>query len=585
MSDRIRVLMVEDNPGDADLVVERLPKDGPAGFEVSCVPRLAMAFERLTADRPDILLVDLGLPDSTGLDTVRAVRDAAPHLPLVVITGNGDEEMGMAAMKEGAQDYVVKGTVSDALLPRVLRYAVERNRNARRLRESEERELEVLEHGGVGVTYWDLAGRLLLMNRRAIYDLGGSDLREFLGRSLAEIVGDEAGRQYLERIREAAVSPVSREYEFYADMPIGPRWYSSVFTRSLDAAGNVVGVHAYAYDITERKLMEKSLRLTKFSVDNADDFVYWLGPEGLLEDVSVALCRSLGYAREELLTMSIFDLDPTLTRKDYSIHWDESKDLGSCTFESEHLTKDGVIIPVESTMNYLEFDGEEFVCTFTRDITRRQLAAEELREGAARLARLVQGTVQALSSLAEQRDPYTAGHQQRVAALCCAVGAQMGFAPEDLEGLRTAALLHDIGKVAVPIEILSKPGALSPHEMEIVRTHPEVAYQILKDIEFPWPVAQIIRQHHERMDGSGYPWGIADENILLEARILAVADVVEAISSHRPYRAALGLETALAEVSASRGLYDGRVVRACATVLEDPGILLEGRLAEWALSR
>jgi len=264
MSDRIRVLMVEDNPGDADLVVERLPKDGPAGFEVSCVPRLAMAFERLTADRPDILLVDLGLPDSTGLDTVRAVRDAAPHLPLVVITGNGDEEMGMAAMKEGAQDYVVKGTVSDALLPRVLRYAVERNRNARRLRESEERELEVLEHGGVGVTYWDLAGRLLLMNRRAIYDLGGSDLREFLGRSLAEIVGDEAGRQYLERIREAAVSPVSREYEFYADMPIGPRWYSSVFTRSLDAAGNVVGVHAYAYDITERKLMEKSLRLTKF---------------------------------------------------------------------------------------------------------------------------------------------------------------------------------------------------------------------------------------------------------------------------------------------------------------------------------
>ncbi len=568
MSDRISVLMVEDNPGDADLVIERLPKDGPTGFELSCVPRLAMAFERLTADRPDILLVDLGLPDSTGLDTVRAVRNAAPHLPLVVITGNGDEEMGMAAMKEGAQDYVVKGTASDALLPRVLRYAVERNQNARKLRESEQRELEVLEHGGVGVTYWDLDGRLLLMNRRAMRDLRGSNLREFLGKSLAEIFGDEVGRQYLERIREAAVSPTPLEFEIHADMPIGPRWYSSVFTRSLDDAGKVVGVHAYAYDITERKLMEKSLRLTKFSVDMAEDCVYWLDLEGRFGDVSDSLCQRLGYAREDLLSMTIFDIDPNLTRKDYACYWYESKYRGSFTFESEHLTKNGVTIPVESTINYLEFDGQEFGCAFTRDITQRQLAAEEIKESSARLVRLVQGTVQALSSLAEQRDPYTAGHQQRVASLCCAVGAQMGFAPEDLEGLRTAALLHDIGKVAVPIEILSKPGALSPHEMEIVRTHPEVGYQILKDIDFPWPVAQITRQHHERMDGSGYPYGTAGENILLEARILAVVDVVEAISSHRPYRAALGLDTALAEVSAQRGLFDRRVVEACFKVFE-----------------
>ncbi|MCX7843973.1 MAG: HD-GYP domain-containing protein [Candidatus Bipolaricaulota bacterium] len=166
------------------------------------------------------------------------------------------------------------------------------------------------------------------------------------------------------------------------------------------------------------------------------------------------------------------------------------------------------------------------------------------------------------------REPYTAGHQRRVAELACAIAQELGLSAERIQGLRVAALLHDVGKALfVPIEILSKPGKLTDLEMALIREHPRAGYEILRRVEFPWPVAEIVHQHHERLDGSGYPRGLKGEAILLEARILAVADVVEAMSSHRPYRPALGVEAALAEIREKAGkLYDPKVVEACLRV-------------------
>jgi putative nucleotidyltransferase with HDIG domain len=200
--------------------------------------------------------------------------------------------------------------------------------------------------------------------------------------------------------------------------------------------------------------------------------------------------------------------------------------------------------------------------------TRR--AEDQLQNTLERLERALEGTVQAMSLTIEMRDLYAAGHQRRVASLAVAIAEELHLPSEKIEGLRLAAIIHDIGKIAMPAELLTKPSRLSRNEFQLVRDHPRIGFEILKNIEFPWPVAHIILQHHERMDGTGYPEGLLGDAILIEARILAVADVVEALSSHRPYRPAIGIEKALEEIRRGRGIrYDMRVADACMKLFKD----------------
>lgn len=197
----------------------------------------------------------------------------------------------------------------------------------------------------------------------------------------------------------------------------------------------------------------------------------------------------------------------------------------------------------------------------------------ERDSGAANLRRALEQAIAAIALTLEKRDPYTAGHQQRVAEIAAAIAAEMGLPPEQIEGLRFGALIHDIGKIAVPAEILSRPGRLSELEFGLIKAHSEAGHDILKDIPFPWPVAQMVHQHHERLDGSGYPLGLKGEEIMLEARILAVADVVEAMAAHRPYRAALGMEAALKELERGRcALYDPDAVDASLRIYREKGL-------------
>lgn len=204
-----------------------------------------------------------------------------------------------------------------------------------------------------------------------------------------------------------------------------------------------------------------------------------------------------------------------------------------------------------------------------RNVALRKQAEADLHRSMAELRATFRQTVRALASMAEKRDPYTAGHQQRVARLAWAIGKGLGLSDDALEGIEMAGTLHDVGKVYVPAEILSKPARLSHLEMAIMKGHPEVGFEILREVNFPWPVARAVLEHHERLDGSGYPGGLHGPDICLEARILAVADVVEAMSSHRPYRAAVGLPLALEEIRSGRGrIYDAGVVDACLAALE-----------------
>jgi putative nucleotidyltransferase with HDIG domain len=205
-----------------------------------------------------------------------------------------------------------------------------------------------------------------------------------------------------------------------------------------------------------------------------------------------------------------------------------------------------------------------------QDIARRENAEAEVQSSLNKLRSAMGGVVQAMALTVERRDPYTAGHQRRVSDLARGVAAEMALTAHQIDGIRMAGLIHDLGKICVPAEILSKPGQLTEIEHTLIKDHPQVGYEILKEIEFPWPVAQIVLQHHERIDGSGYPVGLSGDDIIIEAKTLAVADVVEAMASHRPYRPTLGRDMALGEISQNRGvLYDPDVVDACMKLLQE----------------
>jgi HD-GYP domain-containing protein (c-di-GMP phosphodiesterase class II) len=206
------------------------------------------------------------------------------------------------------------------------------------------------------------------------------------------------------------------------------------------------------------------------------------------------------------------------------------------------------------------------------DVTDQVNAQEEVRRQAEQLRRTVEGAVLAMSHVVEMRDPYTAGHERRVAELATVIGRDLGLDDAELDGLRLGSLIHDIGKISVPAEILAKPGRLSTVEFNLIKQHSRAGYDILSVIDFGRPVAEMVLQHHERLDGSGYPQGLVAEELLVETRILAVADVVEAMSSHRPYRAALGRDAALAEIRDGAGTrYDAEVVASCERMMVDEG--------------
>jgi HD-GYP domain-containing protein (c-di-GMP phosphodiesterase class II) len=201
--------------------------------------------------------------------------------------------------------------------------------------------------------------------------------------------------------------------------------------------------------------------------------------------------------------------------------------------------------------------------------TEHNQSAERLRSG-------MESTIEALAGTLELRDAYTAGHQRRVAGLAAAIARDMGFSDEDIHGIHLAGTVHDLGKIQVPAEILTKPTKLTKLEFELVKTHAQAGYDLLKDIDFPWPIAQMVYQHHERLDGSGYPRGLRSDDTLIGAKILAVADTIEAMSSHRPYRAGLGIEVALAEIMKNRDtLYDPAVADACVKLFHEKGFAFE----------
>ena len=246
------------------------------------------------------------------------------------------------------------------------------------------------------------------------------------------------------------------------------------------------------------------------------------------------------------------------------------------TAELEIISKDGDLRMVEMRMVETEWEENSAYLASLRDITDRKHMEVELQLSLSKIKKSMEGTIQVVSKMVEKKDPYTAVHQQRVADLARAIAEEMGLPKERLEGIYMSGIIHDLGKISVPTEILSKPGKITKFEFELIKNHAQEGYNILENIEFPWPIAQIVLQHHEKIDGSGYPLGLSGEDILLEARIICVADVVEAMASHRPYRPSLGIDVALKEISQKRGVFfDPEIADVCLKLFNEKGFQLD----------
>jgi PAS domain S-box-containing protein/putative nucleotidyltransferase with HDIG domain len=367
---------------------------------------------------------------------------------------------------------------------------------------------------------------------------------------------------------KAGENPPGFEIRWISDG--GTTLYLQFNTRPIPGlAGHILGVIRDVTDLRRNKEALQEVSSMNISlIENANDAMV-IVQDGLIKFANPFLLKASGYSAEEILEkpfqsfVAESDLDRVMDLNRRRVAG-ESAEL---SYQVILVGKGSKRLAVETNVGRITYGGRPAFFAVLHDVTRYKQVQEELVATLVKLRSALGATTQAITMILERRDPYTAGHQRRVADLGRAIATELGLSMERIDSVRMAGLLHDLGKISVPSEILSKPTTLTEAEFSLMKTHPRVAFDILKTIAFPWPIARIILEHHERLDGSGYPQGLRDEHILIEARILAVADVVEAMISHRPYRPARTLDEALTEISRMKGiLYDPDVVDACIRV-------------------
>ena len=443
-----------------------------------------------------------------------------------------------------------------------------RKRVEQALRESGERLRAMFEGALDGILVADVETHKFLAGNPEICRMLGCTLDGIARMGIPEMQREQDLARTLEQFERL----VRGEIQLAADIPV-MRKDGSVFYADIKAArirlGGRDAMLGIFRDITERKRGERAL------VDSEQRF------RSLVEQSLVGIYISDGYRivytnprAEEILGYEpgalvgvslkalIADEDRPAVEREFRRLLSGEAPVVKLEFRGRR--KDGSEVTIGAQGLQARVDDRPAIVGVLQDISEKKRAEEEIQRYVAQLENAFMSTVRVVTTLGEMRDPYTAGHQRRVGEIAFAMAVELGFDPRRQEGLRVAGYLHDVGKIRVPSEILSKPGKLSIVEFQLVQGHAQASYDVLKEVEFPWPVAEVALQHHERMDGSGYPQGLKGEAILLDARIMAVADVIEAMSSHRPYRVGLGIEAALSEIERGRGrLYDAEVADAC----------------------
>ncbi|MDP2784335.1 MAG: HD domain-containing protein [Sulfurimicrobium sp.] len=625
MPETLRILLLEDSSADAELN-EHVLRKARLDFTSLRVDDMDAFIAALAEFRPDIILADYHLPGFDGLQALAVARGKTPDTPFIFVTGAMGEELAVDSIKHGATDYIIKDRL--ARLPAAIqrareekKYSAQRREDERALRELVEFQKIFLQSIPIPVFFKDVQGRYVDCNR-AYEEAVGKNRSEIIGKSVFDYAEPETAQKHHDMESSLYQQPGSMVQEWAVHKPSGETrklmLYKVAFPRADGSVGGLIGA---AVDVTEIKQAEERIRhlnrtLRTISACN-EDLVRARNEEDLLNTI----CRDIVMIGGHLLAWVAYpsdeepgatpmahfgdentfqlhnelDLDPdhariclalTAQRERRTVSCNRMMATPECSLPRLHalgveavlalpLLNDGKIYGVLTVFSATPdaFDAaevglmEELAADLAYGIDALRTTIERdtyMRQ----FGQAMKNTVAAIARTLEMRDTYTAGHQQRVTALAVAIAREMGLEENIIEGLYFGGMIHDIGKIAVPAEILSKPAKLSKIEYMLIQTHAEVGYEIVKDIDFPWPVADMIVQHHERMDGSGYPKGLKGDEMLQESRILAVADVVEAMTSHRPYRPGLGIEAALDEIRQGNGShYDPTVVEACIRVV------------------
>jgi PAS domain S-box-containing protein/putative nucleotidyltransferase with HDIG domain len=458
----------------------------------------------------------------------------------------------------------------------------ERKRAEEKLKDSEERLKILFDYAPDAYYISDLKGNFIDGNIAAERVIGykreeliGSSFLKLKLLSLADI--PKAAKLLVKNLRGQPTGPD----EFILNQKDNRKVTVEISTYPVKIKGRTLAL-GIARDITERKKVEEVLRKSQQEFasifhNNPEALVYLDNKDTAL-DINSRFSELFGYNLEEIKGKNFncgiihppdkIEEAKRLTKKAMK---------GYINYETIRKKKDGTLFPVSISGSSVLISGQiKGKIILYQDITQRKQTEQQVKQGYEKLQRTMEATIYTISKIIETRDPYTAGHQNTVSQLAVAIAQEMKLPEDKIEGIRIAALVHDIGKINIPAEILSKPSKLNEMEFSLIKNHPKVGYDILRKIDFSWPVAKIVLQHHEKIDGSGYPQGLKGEKILLEAKIIGVADVVEAMSSHRPYRPSLGIDKALEEISQNKGiLYDPEVVDVCLKLLKEKDFKFE----------
>ena len=582
----LRTLIVDDSDDDAQLILRHLRSGGyePRWERVDTQEAMTSALDR---EKWDIVLCDYKMPFFSSPAALKIIRDRDMDIPFIMVSGAIGEDTAVAAMKSGMHDYIMKDN------PARLVVAVEREmreakvRKAKKkademLKKSEENFHRSLDESPLGVRIVTADGKTIYANQEILNIYGYDSIEEMKMISHKDNYTPETYEEYkIRKEKRLRNEFFPSHYEISIICKDGKIRHLEVFRKQVLWNGEMQ-FQALYNDITERKQVEKALSRSeekyRIVVENANEAII------ITQDMKVvfannAAVHQIGYNLETLTSgnfTSFIHPDDRQMVADYHIKRLNEIEVPS-VYSFRIIRQDGTVKWVELNAAVVLWEQKPATLNFLNDISERMELDKERTENYQRIQQTLEATVHSIALIVETKDPYTSGHQMRVSDLARAIATEMDLSVDTRNFVQTASIIHDLGKISVPSEILSKPTKLTDLEFNLIKIHSQAGYNILKDIHFPWPVADVILQHHERMDGTGYPQKLNGEAILLEARILSVADVVEAMASHRPYRPALGIDFALAEITKNRGiLYDANVVDACLRLFNEKKYALAG---------
>jgi len=569
---QLDLVVVEDSDLDVEMLTDALHD---AGINIG-IRRASneVAFRAAMEQKiPDAILADWTVPGFPGARALAVAHESYGKVPFLFVSGTISEASAFEALRRGAVDYVYKHQL-EKLGPALLRAVLEA-RTQGTLIQSEERYRLLFE--GFRDSLMLLAPpewQCLEGNKASLQLFGADNLAVLKGLSLWDLSPDlqpdgassaQAGKHKL----EAALEEGHHQFEWQFRRLHGESFPAEVELLRLDVNASIM-LLASVRDITERqqssqKLLDSEERYRGLFESAKDGILILDGESGHITQANPFISEMLGLTMNAMLGKSLWDVGLFPDREQVELILKELREIGYVRRDDLHLpSKNGNAHEVVCISNRYRAGQNLVIQCNIRDITDRKIAERLAIKYQSETMQSLHQIVAALVALNEARDPYTAGHELRVSELAFAIAIELNLSAHLCEGIRITGLVHDIGKFTIPAEILTKPNRISPQELALLQTHAQAGYEALRQIKFPWPVAEAVWQHHERLNGTGYPRGLKGDQISLEGRILAVADTVEAMASNRPYRVSPGLEAGLAAVEAGMGsLFDASVVIAC----------------------